>query len=70
MTRVQIDMSGTQAGQSISQSFGPYTWEEFTNTIQYQNGGYTDKTSSIKFELKDDGQTLHLENGLVLNRVN
>lgn len=70
MTRVEIEASGTQGGQSYSQSFGPYTWEEFTNTVQYQNGGYTDKTSTMDFEIEDNGQKLVLANGQEFSRVN
>ncbi len=70
MTRVEMEVNGTQAGQSYSESFGPWTWEEFMQTAQYQNGGFPSSTTTVDFEIKDNGQKLQLSNGQTFTRTN
>ncbi len=70
MTRVEMEVNGTQAGQSISQTFGPWTWEEFMQTAQYQSGGFQSSTTTVDFEIKDNGQKLELNNGQTFTRTN
>lgn len=69
LVRVSIVSNGTVNGQTYSESFGPYSWNEFVNLGESSVPGFNSESIEHKFSIKENGKKLELNNGSVYYRV-
>ena len=72
ITRVEINIDATQGGQTVSQTVGPFTWDEFVNNYggSLQGGHFEGEITTLEYEIQEEGQKLILSDGQEFTRTN